>query len=301
MLTMTDLAQLIHVHGDDFRLPVAGFRIGDSVLDTDTTPVVMGVVNLSRDSTYRESVAPTVEDAIRRASILHSQGAHVIDVGAESSRGDATRIDAQRQIASLIPAIESIVERGIPVSVESYEIEVVRAALQAGASVVNLTGTKDEEAIYQTVAEHGASLIMCFTPGQTVRDGLGVRIESDPVPSLLEHFAPRIDLARQAGVTSISVDPGLGFFYGSSVGPIRKAQHQAQVLLHSFRLRPLGVPVCQVMPHAFDIFQEEFRTAEGVFTVLASLGGVGIYRVHEVPRVVASLKMMDIVGTSLPE
>lgn len=301
MLPMTDLAQLVHDHGDDFGLPVAGFRIGDSVFDTDTTPVVMGVVNLSRDSTYRESVAPTFEDAIRRASILHSQGAHVIDVGAESSRGDATRIDAQRQIASLIPAIESIVERGIPVSVESYEIEVVRAALQAGASVVNLTGTKDEEAIYQTVAEHDASLIMCFTPGQTVRDGLEVRIDSDPVPSLLEHFAPRIDLARQAGVTSISVDPGLGFFYGSSVGPIRKAQHQAQVLLHSFRLRPLGVPVCQVMPHAFDIFQEEFRTAEGVFTVLASLGGVGIYRVHEVPRVVASLKMMDIVGTSLPE
>lgn len=301
MLSMVDLAHLIRDHGEDFQLPVAEFRVSESVFDTDATPVVMGVVNLSRDSTYRESVAPTIGDAVRRASIMHSQGAHVIDVGAESSRGDATRIDAERQIASLIPVIEAVVERGIPVSVESYEIEVVRAALQAGASLVNLTGTKDEDEIYRVVADHRASLIMCFTPGQTVRDGLDVAIEADPIPSLRQHFAPRIDRARNAGVTSIAVDPGLGFFYGSSVGPIRKAQHQAQVLLHSFRLRSLGVPICQVMPHAFDIFQEEFRTAEGVFTVLARMGGVGIFRVHEVPRVLATLKMMDTVGTWLPE
>lgn len=301
MLSMVDLARLIADHGQDFQQPVAQFRIVDAVFDTDATPVVMGVVNLSRDSTYRESVAPTLDDAVRRASIMHAQGAHVVDVGAESSRGDATRIDAQGQIASLIPVIEAIVDRGIPVSVESYEIEVVRAALQAGASVVNLTGTKDEDEIYRTVAEYSASLIMCFTPGQTVRDGLDVSIQADPIPSLREHFAPRIDRASRAGVTSIAIDPGLGFFYGPSVGPIRKAQHQAQVLVHSFRLRSLGVPICQVMPHAFDIFQEEFRTAEGVFTVLARLGGVGVFRVHEVPRVLATLKMMDSVGTWLPE
>jgi len=54
------------------------------------------------------------------------------------------------------------------------------------------------------------------------------------------------------------------------------------------------------MPHAFDVYQEEFRTAEGVFTVLARLGGVGVLRVHEVPRVVASLRMLETVGVELP-
>lgn len=300
MLTLTDVMQLANEHRSALDIPVAPFRIGDRAFDTDREPVVMGVVNLSRDSTYRESVAPTFDDAVRRARIMQAQGAHVVDVGAESSRADAARAGVDRQIEQLVPVTIAMVENGVPVSVESYELEVVRAALAAGASVVNLTGTKDEEAIYQVIAEHQASLVMCFTPGATVRDELEVRIHADPIPPLIEHFGPRIERARSLGVDSISVDPGLGFFYGSSVGPIRKAQHQAQVLLHSFRLRPLGVPVCQIMPHAFDVFQEEFRTAEGVFAVLGKLGGVGIMRVHEVPRVVATLRMMDVVGTQLP-
>jgi dihydropteroate synthase len=232
---------------------------------------------------------------------MFAEGAHVIDVGAESSRADAARADVGAQIEQLVPVIRALAERDIAVSVESYELEVIEAALGAGASVVNLTGTKDEEAIYRAIAEHDAALVMCFTPGDTVRDELEVRIQADPIPPLIDHFAPRIERARTAGVRSVSVDPGLGFFYGSAVGPIRKAQHQAQVLLHSFRLRALGVPVCQIMPHAFDVFQEEFRTAEGVFAVLGRLGGVGIMRVHEVSRVVATLRMMDIIGTRLPE
>jgi dihydropteroate synthase len=301
VLTLLDLMRLAEDHQTDLDAPVASFRIADRNFNTDLEPVVMGVVNLSRDSTYRESIAPTFDDAVRRALIMQAQGAHVVDVGAESSRADAARAGIDRQIEQLVPVIVALVEHGVPVSVESYELDVVRAALQAGASVVNLTGTKDEEAIYRVVAEHQASLVMCFTPGETVRDELEIRIHADPIPPLLEHFAPRIELAESLGVESISVDPGLGFFYGSSVGPIRKAQHQAQVLLHSFRLRPLGVPVCQIMPHAFDVFQEEFRTAEGVFAVLGKLGGVGIMRVHEVPRVAATLRMMDVVGTQLPE
>ena len=301
MLTLLDLMRLAEDHQSDLDAPVAPFRIADRNFDTDLEPVVMGVVNLSRDSTYRESIAPTFDDAVRRALIMQAQGAHVVDVGAESSRADAARAGIDRQIEQLVPVIVALVEHGVPVSVESYELDVVRAALQAGASVVNLTGTKDEEAIYRVVAEHQASLVMCFTPGETVRDDLVVRIHADPIPPLLEHFAPRIERACSLGVESLAVDPGLGFFYGSTIDPIRKAQHQAQVLLHSFRLRPLGVPVCQIMPRAVDVFQEEFRTAEGVFAVLGKLGGVGIMRVHEVPRVAATLRMMDVVGTQLPE
>lgn len=301
MLTLRDLATLAVDNMAVFDLPVAGFAIGERTFDTDEEPVVMGVVNLSRDSTYRESIAPTQDDALRRARIMVEQGAHVVDIGAESSRADAGRATVEAQIASLVPVIEELSAAGVPTSIESYELEVIRAGLAAGAAVVNLTGTKDESTIYEAVGEFGASLVMCFTPGETVRDGLDVEIHRDPVPALIEHFGPRIEAARQCGVHSMAIDPGLGFYYGSRVGPIRKAQHQAQVLVHSFRLRPLGVPVCQAMPHAFDIFQEEFRTAEGVFTVLARLGGVGVLRVHEVPRVAASLRMMGAVGVDLPE
>ena len=301
MLTLRDLASLAEDNQQAWEESVAPFTIADREFDTDTDPVVMGVVNLSRDSTYRESIAPTRADAVRRARIMREQGAHVVDVGAESSRADAGRASVEQQVASLVPVIEELADAQVATSIESYEVDVIRAGLAAGAAVVNLTGTKDESAIYEAVAEHGASLVMCFTPGDTVRDDLEIQIARDPIPALVEHFAPRLERAWACGVRSVAVDPGLGFFYGSSIDPVLKVQHQAQVLMHSFRLRPLGVPVCQIMPHGFDVYQEEFRTAEGVFTVLARLGGVGVLRVHEVPRVVASLRMLHTVGTELPQ
>lgn len=301
MLTLRDLVALALENSEIMDLPVAPFRIADREFDTDVEPVVMGVVNLSRDSTYRESIAPTRADAVRRSRIMFAQGAHVVDVGAESSRADASRTSIEAQIDSLVPVIEELSALGVPTSIESYEVEVIRAGLAAGASVVNLTGTKDEGEIYEVVAAHDAALVMCFTPGQTVRDDLDLQIHRDPIPVLLEHFAPRVSRAHEAGVRSLAIDPGLGFFYGSAIDPILKTQHQAQVLVHSYRLRPLGVPVCQIMPHAFDVYQEEFRTAEGVFTVLARLGGVGVLRVHEVPRVAATVRMLETVGVQLPD
>ncbi len=301
MLTLRDLASLAEDNQEAWQESVAPFAIADREFDTDTDPVVMGVVNLSRDSTYRESIAPTRADAVRRARIMREQGAHVVDVGAESSRADAGRASVEQQINSLVPVIEELADADVATSIESYEVDVIRAGLAAGAAVVNLTGTKDESAIYEAVAEHGASLVMCFTPGDTVRDDLEIQIARDPIPALVEHFAPRLERAWACGVRSVAVDPGLGFFYGSRIDPVLKVQHQAQVLMHSFRLRPLSVPVCQIMPHGFDVYQEEFRTAEGVFTVLARLGGVGVLRVHEVPRVVASLRMLHTVGVELPQ
>jgi Dihydropteroate synthase and related enzymes len=230
MLTLRDLASLAEDNQEAWQESVAPFAIADREFDTDTDPVVMGVVNLSRDSTYRESIAPTRADAVRRARIMREQGAHVVDVGAESSRADAGRASVEQQINSLVPVIEELADADVATSIESYEVDVIRAGLAAGAAVVNLTGTKDESAIYEAVAEHGASLVMCFTPGDTVRDDLEIQIARDPIPALVEHFAPRLERAWACGVRSVAVDPGLGFFYGSRIDPVLKVQHQAQSL-----------------------------------------------------------------------
>lgn len=75
-------------------------------------------------------------------------------------------------------------------------------------------------------------------------------------------------------------------------------QHQTKVILNSFRLRELGFPICQALPHAFDLFEDQFRTAEGFFAVLASLGGVGVFRTHEVAQVRAVSNAMHILSTN---
>ncbi len=273
--------------------PIAPFTLQGQSFDTDTNPVVMGVVNLSRDSTYRESVALTRESAIRKARVQFAEGAHVIDIGAESSRGDAARVDSASQIAQLVPVIEQLSSEGIPVSVESYDANVVAACLAAGACMVNMTSRDPGDAILEQVAAAGAAVILCFLPGEHARDGASYTLQDDPIPQLLEYFADRVARARELGVTSMAIDPGLGFYYGPHVSQPVKQRHQGQTLLHSFRLRELGVPICQLMPHGFDFFEDRYRVGEPFFTVLARLGGVGVYRVHEVPEVVRVLRTMN--------
>src|SRR5690606_31682943 len=117
-------------------------------------------------------------------------------------------------------------------------------------------------------AARDAAVILCYSPADNVREVRDVELDADPVPGLIDHFAPRIEAARRAGVMSIVVDPGLGFYYGNLTDPATRARHQALLLLETFRLRVLGVPSCNALPHAFDLFEAEYRSAEGFFAVL---------------------------------
>ena len=181
-------------------------------------------------------------------------------------------------------------------SAETYEPAVVRACLAAGAQILNLTGTAHHDEIYALAAEFGATVVMCYVGGANVRDITNVTVNDDPIPGLLEHFERRLAQARAAGVTSLVIDPGMGFFYGNLVDPMTRARHQSWVLLNTFRLRALGVPICNAMPHAFDIFEDQFRAAEGFFTVLGLLGGTSILRTHEVAQVSAVITAMQMLG-----
>jgi dihydropteroate synthase len=91
-------------------------------------------------------------------------------------------------------------------------------------------------------------------------------------------------------VKNIVIDPGMGFYYGNLVDPRTRARHQTNVILNSFHLRELGYPICQALPHAFDLFEDEFRTAESFFAVIAALGGVNLLRTHEISKVNAVLR-----------
>jgi len=297
MLSLTDLAALAELHRGDLGVDVAPLRIGQRVIDTNSAPSIMGCVNLSRDSTYRESIAISTDAAVRMARVMAAQGADLIDIGAESSTARAERVSAGDQIARLSPVIERLSDDGIAVSVETYDVEVVRACLKAGAQVLNLTGIADQDAILDLAAEHDATVVLCYVAGANVRDITDVSTDADPIPPLLDHFAARVDLAKSRGVDRLVVDPGMGFYYGNLVEPVVRARHQATVLLQSFRLRVLGQPICNALPHAFDLFGDQFRTAEGFFAVLAAMGGTSVFRTHEVAHVRSVLDAIDALNS----
>ena len=293
MLSLEKLGALALTHREALGHPVAPVRIAGRVRDLDAEPLVMGVVNLSRDSTYRDSVAVSTASALRRGRIMAAQGAGLVDVGAESTTARAARVTEQDQVRALVPVVQGLAAEGIATSVEAYSPSVVRLCLAAGAAVVNLTGQDHVEPIYELAAEHGAAVVLCALPGGTAREVGDAVVGADPLPALVDDLGARVEQARAHGVTEIMVDPGLGFYYANLTDPRVRARHQAQVLLHSFRLRVLGVPICQALPHAFDLFEEEFRSAEGFFAVLARLGGAHVLRTHEVARVAAVLRAWE--------
>lgn len=297
MITLADLAALQNAHGDDWALPVTSVVIDGpqgSVAIGDGQVTLMGAVNLSRDSTYRESVAISPADAVRMGKIQVAQGAEIVDLGAESSNEGTLRVSAEDQIATLVPAVKGLADEAI-VSVETYEPAVVRACLDAGARVLNMTGRQHEDEMLALAAEYDAAVIMCFGTTSNVRDVDDVPHDADPMPVLVDHFAPRLAHARSLGVDQVVVDPGMGFVYGNLMDPTVRARHQSRVLAQTFRLRALGVPVCNVLPHSYDIFGDEFRKAEGFYAVLAILGGVHLLRIHEVPHLRVVLRALDML------
>lgn len=298
MIGLRELVDLAAEHADDLDHPVAPLRIGDRTFDTDAEPVVMGVVNLSTDSAYRESIAVTRESAIRKGRVQAAQGAHLIDLGAESSNVSTARVEADAQAQSLVPVIEALSADGIAVSIESYAPSTVRAGLAAGARVVNLTGSADDAAMFDLAAEFDAAVVLCHINGSHARDLHTVSardVVADPFPTMLEQFERRVQDARARGVQHIAIDPGVGF--GFAVDDlVLRARHQTAVIVNSFRLRRLGIPICHSVPHAFPLFEDQFRIAESFFTVLAHLGGTGVYRTHEVPQIVAVLGALHRLG-----
>jgi dihydropteroate synthase len=257
-------------------------------------PAIMGVINLSPDSWYRESVCLTAEAAIRRARVLQAQGAQIIDVGAESTLEKAARVDASGQNSKLLPVIRALRQEGILVSVETYDLAVARACLEAGANVLNLTGGERAEEMLRLAAAHDAAVILCFVQGKNVREVGDFDLSAEPIAMMEEYFARQVEAARRNGVEKIVLDPGLGFYYANLQDSAARVRHQMAVFLNTFRLRALGYPVCHALPHAFEYFGEEVRCAEPFFAVLAALGKTDLFRTHEVPRTRAVLETLRV-------
>jgi dihydropteroate synthase len=230
-------------------------------------------------------VCLSADAAIQRGKILAAQGAEVIDVGAESTLAHAARVDEAGQNSKLIPVIKELRAANILVSVETYHPAVTRACLEAGANILNLTGTAASDEIFKMVAAHDAAVIICYVAGKNVREVGDFDLSADPIPLLREFFVRQIDIAQRNGVKKIFLDPGLGFYYKNLQDSAVRVRHQMNVFLNTFRLRDLGFPVCHALPHAFEFFQEEVRSAEPFFAVLAALGKTDLFRTHEVPRI----------------
>jgi dihydropteroate synthase len=286
------------------EIPVASYPIGPFGAAIGDGATIMGVVNRSPQSRYRESVAPTTQAAINRGRRLVLEGADLVDVGTESTSPGTPTVAAHEQREVLVPIVAGLVHHEVPVSVETYHPEVARACLAAGASVLNITATSNSDELYSLVAEYQATAIVCFSATGSPRDQGMIdpqasqwrQTRAAPLQGVSDFFSAELDRARAVGLDRVVLDPGAGFSYRDLPDGPTRVRHQMQVMIASGQLAALGHPICNALPHAFTYFGEELRSGEGFFAVLAALGGTSLFRTHEVRQISALLECLNLVA-----
>src|ERR1051326_7442630 len=237
MLNLEYLAELLEQNRPAAKAQVREFSIGTRQFRFNSEPAIMGVINLSPDSWYRESVCLSTNVAIRRAKVLKEQGADIIDLGAESTLAHAARIGEAAQKSKLLPVVKALSDAGILVSVETYQTTVTRACFEAGAKILNLTSAENNDEFFRIAAAHDAAVIICYVQGTNVREVGDFNFNADPIAMMHDYFARQIETATRNGVEKIFLDPGLGFYYRNLQDSAVRVRHQLIVFLNTFRLR----------------------------------------------------------------
>jgi dihydropteroate synthase len=273
-------------------------------------PVVMGVLNVTPDSFSDGGRYADLDAAVEHAVRMRREGADIVDVGGESTRPGAGRIDEATEVARVLPVIRELAAIGVPMSIDTTRAGVAAAALAAGASVVNdVSGGLADPAMASVVAEHGCPWVLMHWRGHS-RRMYQLAHYHDVIKEVRDELRTQADAALNAGVasTKIIVDPGLGF--------AKKAEHNWRICAHLDEIVALGFPVlvgasrksylgallASADPDA-DLdagpgAQAEPRPATGrdaatiATSVLAAQAGAWGLRVHDVLGTVDALKVL---------
>jgi dihydropteroate synthase len=262
---------------------------------------VLGVLNVTPDSFSDGGRYDSVEAAIEHAVEMHEQGADLIDVGGESTRPGARRVDAVEETRRILPVITELARLGVPVSVDTYRAAVAAAALDAGAAVVNdVSGGLGDPQMAAVVRDAGCPWILMHWRGHSAAMQQLAQYD-DVVADVRRELVLRVEAAVQAGVDPelLVIDPGLGF--------AKTAAHNWSLLARLDSIVQLGLPVlvgasrksflgtllagADGVPRAVGD-REDATTA---ITAYAATRGAWGVRVHEVrPSVDAALAVAAI-------
>lgn len=274
-------------------------------------PVVMGIVNLTPDSFSDGGVAASVSQALARCEQLLADGAHILDLGAESTRPGAQPVPLDEELVRLMPVLTEAVKLGVPLSIDTYKPEVMRAALDVGADIVNDIWALRHPPVQagsptalDVVAAHpscGVCLMHMHRDPQTMQLQ---PMAGDVVDEVLHFLQQRVSALKAVGVVldRISVDPGIGFG--------KTPPQNLSLLTHQKRLLALGCPVLAGWSRKSTLgwvlgdggaqasgpaVAEGRRVASVTAAVLAVQQGARVVRVHDVKETAQALAVWSAV------
>ena len=259
-------------------------------------PRIMGIVNLTPDSFSDGGVLADVEAATGHALALAAQGADILDLGGESTRPGATAVSLEEELRRVIPVIEALRERTrLPISIDTSKPEVMRAAVAAGAGMINDVHALGRDGAMDAAAELGVPVCLMHMQGEPATMQDEPRYD-DVVAEVHGFFTQRLFACQMAGIDrkKIIVDPGFGF--GKTL------EHNLRLLRQLSRLVELGVPVLAGLSRKGMIGtitgreMDQRVVGSAVAALIAVQNGAGIVRVHDVAATRDALKMWEAVA-----
>lgn len=259
-----------------------------------TIPRVMGIVNVTPDSFSDGGKFNTTDKAIQHALTLVEEGADILDIGGESTRPGATPVPLDEELKRVIPVIQGLRDVGVPLSIDTYKPEVMRAAIEAGADIVNDVCALQEPNALEIVAPSQVGICLMHMQGRPQT------MQADPhydnvVQEVAEFLASRLKAAEQAGIdrSRIVLDPGFGFG--------KRTAHNLTLLNEMQAIQALGQPLLvglsrkSVLGQVLGSNVDERLHASIAASVISVMKGANIVRVHDVKPTVDALKIVAAV------
>jgi dihydropteroate synthase len=265
-------------------------------LDLDQRTHIMGVLNVTPDSFSDGGRYLDPDRAIEHGLEMARKGADIIDVGGESTRPHSQGTSATEEIDRIIPVIEALYrELTIPISIDTYKGEVARAALKAGASIINdISALRFDPVMPSIAGRAGVPVVLMHMKG-TPENMQDKPTYGDLIPDIMDFLGEAIERAIRAGVRKelIVVDPGIGFG--------KTFDHNLEIIRDLYRFAALNRPILlgtsnkAFIGHILDKAPHDRDTGTMATIAAAAMNGAHIVRTHNVSKTLETLKVVDAI------
>ncbi len=262
-------------------------KIGNKIFDFEKEAYVMGILNVTPDSFSDGGKYNTLETAIKQAGKMILEGAHIIDIGGESTRPGHSEVDAKTEISRVVPVIQALVATyDTPISIDTSKAEVAKAAIEAGADLINdVWGFKKDPDIASIAAHYNIPCCLMHN-----------RIQADYknlIPDILDDLKESINIALASGVSkeNILIDPGIGF--------AKSLEENLVVMNRLDDFLDLGYPILlgtsrkSMIGKTLNLTARERVEGTIATTVYGYMKGCRIFRVHDVKENLRALQMTE--------
>ena len=266
---------------------------------------LMGVLNVTPDSFSDGGQFNSLESALNQAQKMVTSGADILDIGGQSTRPNADEVTLDEELDRVIPVIQTLRQHPefsqVPISVDTTRSQVAKAAISAGADLINdISGATFDAEMLSTVAKLGVPIVLMHTRGtpktmQTLTD------YEDLIGEILQFLAARIQAAIAAGIDrrQIIIDPGIGF--------AKKTAQNLEILRQLPAIRSLGCPILvgvsrkSFIGHILNQPDPQTRVlGTAAACVSAIVGGTDILRVHDVAEMHDACRVADAIWRPCP-